>query len=392
MEKLRWLLLVLQMAYSTALLDQIHGCLNHTTEAARNRLKLVYLATPKTGSRHMSELLRTVAEDYYGRPGVHPKTYYKPNKHCNEERPATAALHTRPHTSLLMAALQQTKGVLPTCADSIDHVLEEETRRWEETMARLEEHNVPIVATIRDPIAHSLSLFSQQHGWRNAVPEEFQVQQLSGVHEAGWVGSLRLFLASDYSFNPQTTFLTGKLPQSVLLVGKVAKENQSKDVQSREATKDMQSGRMQLPPCCRPKESMRVTEDDVDALIDRMHQGKLLIGMTEKMSALFRLVTRKLGLGALSETQATRMYAEKPGGAQDRTRCDPGDAECEGKAHKPRDRDQSVKTFNDRLREDEVPEELLVQMRAQTELDRKLYDAVAKYFEWLLSEQQHDEI
>ena len=40
-------------------------------------------------------------------------------------------------------------------------------------------HAVPVITTVRDPIEHGLSLFSQQHGWRYFVPNQWQVQRLS---------------------------------------------------------------------------------------------------------------------------------------------------------------------------------------------------------------------
>ena len=39
-------------------------------------------------------------------------------------------------------------------------------------------HAVPVITTVRDPIEHGLSLFSQQHGWRYFVPDQWQVQGL----------------------------------------------------------------------------------------------------------------------------------------------------------------------------------------------------------------------
>ena len=39
-------------------------------------------------------------------------------------------------------------------------------------------HTVPVITTVRDPIEHGLSLFSQQHGWRYFVPNQWQVQRV----------------------------------------------------------------------------------------------------------------------------------------------------------------------------------------------------------------------
>ena len=124
--------LVLLAAMLTAsaqgdLLKHISTCLGHSDPAVRARLRVVFLAIPKTGSRHMFELLRHAPGMSVGQP----KGYFKQNHGCEEvvtplsalmpnrlhhqDRPALAMVHNRPQTMLLVDALQRGNGSLDTC-------------------------------------------------------------------------------------------------------------------------------------------------------------------------------------------------------------------------------------------------------------------------------------
>merc|ERR1712166_1562535 len=154
---------------------------------------------PKTGSRHMAKFLNEMYN------------ITRPNPECKEDRSAIGNLHQRPQTLVLLNMLQEHKGSLPACDVETEAVLEEQIALWWSTIA-LAEASLPLIATVRDPLEHTLSLFSQQVGWRYNVPHKFQVDALRGAHEPGWVGALRLLVNSQYATNFQTAFQSGRRP------------------------------------------------------------------------------------------------------------------------------------------------------------------------------------
>ena len=134
-------------------------------------------------------------------------------------------------------------------------------------------------------------------------------------------------------------------------------------------------GRMyQWPPSCLlPSSLIDVNEADLETIRESIQQGTLLAGMVENMTPFAEFITHKLA----------NMNGEQS----------PDQAKCENSScaslkensqaddmHQPRSRDKSETTFQDRLRKEEVPSELLDQLRANTEFDCQLYDIVVAQF------------
>jgi len=354
-------------------LDHITTCLGHSDPAVRARLRVVFLAIPKTGSRHMFELLRHAPGMAVGQP----KGYFKHNSACEEDRPALAMVHNRPQTQMLIDAFQRGNGSLDTCGIKSEELYAPLIGKWgsmlelaRKTFSGLTSygtpHTVPVITTVRDPIEHGLSLFSQQHGWRYFVPNQWQAAELRGVHEPGWMGSFRLFLNSQYSHNPQTAFLSGRMAFPVPM--------EARDFKDKDVAESARARMKQWPPSClMPASLIDVTEADLETLTESIQQGTLIAGMVESMTPFAEFITRKL---------ANMNGEQSPDQAKcENSSCASLEANSQGDdVHQPRSNDKSATTFQDRLRKEEVPLELLDQLRANTEFDRRLYDIVVAQF------------
>ena len=98
--------------------------------------------------------------------------------------------------------LQEHKGSLPECDIATEAVLEQQITLWWRTLA-LAEASVPLIATVREPLEHTLSLFSQQIGWRYNVPDKFQVKHVSARAKSIYIFE-QLSLDSETYFNYPT--------------------------------------------------------------------------------------------------------------------------------------------------------------------------------------------
>lgn len=184
------------------LYDHLRRCLE-ASPPVRGRLKLVYAAIPKTGSRYTGRLLTKLL----GTTSVNPG--------CGKDGPAFGQIHIRPQTTFLMDSLGNLDGSLRECDGHVQTLIDQGHRQWRELLDRLSQHPaVPVVAAIRDPAEHLLSLFSQQSGWRSFVQRPFEIRELR-EGEPAWAGALRRFISCRYPRNFQLGFLSGKRFQDI---------------------------------------------------------------------------------------------------------------------------------------------------------------------------------
>ena len=405
------------------------GCLGGDP-ARRAALKVVFLSTPRTGTRHFGAILRSWFGDDAWR-----------NLGC--ARPGTPAIgwiHSRPIPAMVLLAPGSSKDGAAAAEGNPKGVCSGPGKRpsgaalrarYERLFARSaaaagasadqQRAMIPLVTFVRDPVDHILSYFSQLHGWRYLVPTENEARAMKRQGEPAWAGRLRRFVNSGYMRNFQVAFLVGLRPPEVGWRRPGGRRSSRSSSGGRRA----QSG---PPPAAEEPWECHVTspigraaeatEEDLEVLLSLIRSGQLLPGLTERYSAsVVRLrslilapdrsaddasseidsmtvagdrgsssnnhpqgpACRASGSSSSSSSSSIGSGSRKDGGAGQQQAAGGGGSQCvddtssSDDAYKPRRVDTSKSFHGDRLDRSEVPRDILDAIAAQTALDRRLH-------------------
>lgn len=296
-------------------------------ELKRCKAALVAIMPPKTGSRHLHQILK---KEYPQTVAMPDYIFFNRSKPAEQkELPACDAsrrwiqLHTRPPK---MPSVDHVCQVRTHMGSEHRRKALRKTKDWREVLAYLAKARIPMATVVRDPTEMVLSYYS----FTKRVSEQ--------LGEVPW--SLRRFVHSAWSSNMQSGYLVGK--RSVRL-------------------HTLSPGSLHNPIMCTFDAAAKVEQEDLDYLKGLVLERKLVVGVSEDLQTPVKYLSRRLAWVRFDPTSHTQWSARD-------------NNQFSHKQWRGMDGDTNGDFTKGRVQARDVEPELLEMIRSRNQLDQKLYE------------------